>query len=92
VIVYGGFAFYIFGHIYWVILFSFIRISLRIFMVGRFFIFFGSPLGIEEVEDVFDLEELAAEVVVDDNKCEDVAAIDQNDEPVEQGYNGECVL
>ena len=54
--------------------------------------FFGFPLGVEEVEDVFDLEELVAEIAVDDNKCEDVAAIDKNDEPVEQSYDGECAL
>lgn len=55
VIFYGVFAFSTFGHICWLILLFFIWFSLRIFLGGQLLIFFGPPLGVEEVEDVFDL-------------------------------------
>jgi hypothetical protein len=61
-------------------------------ILGFVYYFFGFPLAVEEVEDVLDLGELLAEVVVDDHKCEDVAAVDEDNEAVEQSHNGESVL
>jgi hypothetical protein len=58
-------------------------------MFWWFFTLFGS---VEEVEDVLDLEELRAKIVVDDYKSEDIAAIYQNNEPVEQSHGGEGAL
>jgi len=43
----------------------------------------GTPFGVEEVEDVFNLEKLGSEVVVDDNEGEDVAAIDKDNKAVQ---------
>jgi len=56
------------------------------------FSLFGSPLGVEEVEDVLDLEELRAKIVVDDHKGEYIAAIYQDNEAVEQRHDGEGAL
>ena len=50
------------------------------------------PLVAEEVEYLLDLHKLLPEVVVNDNEGEDVAAIYEYDEPIQQQHDGEGVL
>jgi hypothetical protein len=52
-------------------------------LLWLFFGLVGTPLGIKEVEYFLNFEELRAEVVVDYDESEDVAAVDEDDEAVE---------
>lgn len=52
----------------------------------------GVPLSVEEIEDFLYFEELCTEVVIDDDESEDIAAVNKNDETIEQSHYGECPL
>jgi hypothetical protein len=74
---------------------------LGLFFADLFIIFFiltvcglvlGLKFGAEEEEDFLYFLELVTEVVVDDNEGEDVAAIDYDDDPIEDRHNQKCLL